>query len=577
MILNVFDGSGNATDDDVASAIMYAADNGAAIINISLGTVNYSQILQDAVTYAFQKGSLVVAAGNEKLGGGGNLGPVYPAACSGALGVTANGPGRLSADIHYAGYGNYVGIAAPGGDLVPIGNNSFYIQYVFSTASRNPCTLSEAGLNPPYKLNYTYFLNGTSMACPHVSGAAGLYYGQNHLHQSDGFSNLKAFQALQLSADGTGKARGGGWEPTQGFGSLDVQQLVKLSAQPNPRAATVGDVTGMASYQGKPRANIVVTARQTTTPFKTYRTTTAADGTYRFVPFPGGFYDITAAMPGVTKTKRVQVTNGCDMPGVDFFVEPASADLTPPVIARFNSVNATPTTLDFDQWAFDPETEIDSATVQVGTTPGSSNLMSPQLIVPGSTKVHLGGLRLPNHYFATFTYMNGVSRCSQAVRAVELDVDDSYVSDAHPSTGSVQTRLNVTSGGSGSNEVAYIQIDISALRNKVSDARLSLTGGATGSPVLVGIYGTDNPTWTSAKVTWNNAPALSGSTAGDVAVSSTGLYTWNITALVQAAKSAGSKTVTVAIKCDSASKTGASFASIGASAGAPQLLASSND
>ena len=265
IVLKVFDSSGNSTDGDAAAAIMYAADNGAPIINLSLGTTNFSQVFQDAVTYAFQKGSLVVAAGNENGSGGGNLGPIYPAACSGALGVTANAPGQVPADDNYAGYGNYVAIAAPGGDLVMFSQTNFYIQYVFSTACRYDCTLSAAGLTPPYNLNYTYLV-GTSMACPHVSGAAGLYYGQNKLHQTDGFANLKAFQALELSCDGTGGALGGGWEETQGFGSLDVQQLVQLSSNSNPRGATVGDVTGIVYLGGTPLANVSVTAKLVTAP-----------------------------------------------------------------------------------------------------------------------------------------------------------------------------------------------------------------------------------------------------------------------------------------------------------------------
>src|SRR5256885_4946842 len=110
-------------------------------IYLSLGSTNFSQLFQDAVTYAFQRGSAVICAGNENGNGGGNLGPIYPAACSGALGVTANAPDYFSADDYYAGYGSYVDIAAPGGDLVA-GADYYIIQYVWSTACRGTVFLN---------------------------------------------------------------------------------------------------------------------------------------------------------------------------------------------------------------------------------------------------------------------------------------------------------------------------------------------------------------------------------------------------------------------------------------------------
>ena len=63
MILRVFDDQGVGTDADAAAAMYYAADHGADVINISLGTENFSQLFQDAATYAIQKGSLVGRGG----------------------------------------------------------------------------------------------------------------------------------------------------------------------------------------------------------------------------------------------------------------------------------------------------------------------------------------------------------------------------------------------------------------------------------------------------------------------------------------------------------------------------------
>ena len=53
--------SGSGYDSDIASAIRYAADHGAEVINMSLGTSSYSYTLDEAVTYAYNKGLTVVA------------------------------------------------------------------------------------------------------------------------------------------------------------------------------------------------------------------------------------------------------------------------------------------------------------------------------------------------------------------------------------------------------------------------------------------------------------------------------------------------------------------------------------
>lgn len=107
--VKVMSGSGFGISTAIANGIRYAADNGAAVINMSIGTGGQTQLEKDAVTYAASKGALLVAsAGNnnsESLN--------YPAAYPEVLSVAAT---EEASDkrAYYSSFGNTVDIAAPG-------------------------------------------------------------------------------------------------------------------------------------------------------------------------------------------------------------------------------------------------------------------------------------------------------------------------------------------------------------------------------------------------------------------------------------------------------------------------------
>ena len=135
--VRVLDAAGSGSSSDVARGITWAVDHGAEVINLSLGGP-YSIAVATAVDYAESHGVLVVAA----AGNGGPTGAVnYPAALDDALAVGAHDEGGDAS--WFSTRGAYVDISAPG-----------------------------SGIISTYKDGSWSYMSGTSMASPHVAGAA---------------------------------------------------------------------------------------------------------------------------------------------------------------------------------------------------------------------------------------------------------------------------------------------------------------------------------------------------------------------------------------------------------------------
>lgn len=163
------------TDDTVARGIRYAADNGAKVINLSIGRSGPpAPAIEDAIVYAVSKGAFVsVAGGNDFLDGN----PIQRPADAGPRieGMVAVGSvGRTRARARYSSTGSFVELMAPGGDSRD-GPGSSIFQQTYDFDLSETYLLGPARYRAPRFDSFAYIgTTGTSMAAAHVSGFAAL-------------------------------------------------------------------------------------------------------------------------------------------------------------------------------------------------------------------------------------------------------------------------------------------------------------------------------------------------------------------------------------------------------------------
>jgi serine protease len=209
------------TDDNVALGIRYAADNGANIINLSLGAPGppgSSPVMMDAITYAVGKGVFVaIAAGNDFENGNPVEQPAEIAShIQGAVSVAAVDPDMNHA--HYSSSGTWVELAAPGGTDLGFGPTGYVWQQTFDF------NFTDTFLLPPDQfvaprfdvLAYVGYV-GTSMATPHVAGVAAMLMQQ-------GVTSPAAIEAaLEMFATHLGDP---GQNPLYGYGLVDARKTL---------------------------------------------------------------------------------------------------------------------------------------------------------------------------------------------------------------------------------------------------------------------------------------------------------------------------------------------------------------
>jgi serine protease len=164
------------TDDVVARGVRYAADNGAKVLNMSIGrTGPPAPVVQEAINYAVSRGAFVVAAAGNEFEEGNPVERLaeFAPQIQGMVAVGAIGRDRRRA--YYSTTGPYVELAAPGGNSRVGGSEGGILQQTYDFDFVDTFLGSAGQYRAPRFDVFAYqFFQGTSAAAPHVSGFAAL-------------------------------------------------------------------------------------------------------------------------------------------------------------------------------------------------------------------------------------------------------------------------------------------------------------------------------------------------------------------------------------------------------------------
>lgn len=189
MPVKVFD-EGGGSDTTISDGLIWAVDHGARVINMSFGSFYQSEVLNEAINYAYDKGVILVAA----AGNWASQEISYPAGLAKVIAVSATGKDGKLAD--FSSFGPQIDVSAPGDKIY----STYWDPYKGSTYSE---------------------LSGTSMASPMVAGLAALLLAKNPK-----LTGEDVRQIIEVSSADLGDP---GWDPRFGHGQIDVYKALTTS------------------------------------------------------------------------------------------------------------------------------------------------------------------------------------------------------------------------------------------------------------------------------------------------------------------------------------------------------------
>ncbi|MDT8859883.1 S8 family peptidase [Alkalihalobacillus sp. MEB130] len=185
--VKVLNDEGEGSSFEVAQGIYWAVEQGADVINMSLGDYYPSELLHDAIRYAYEQDVILIAAsGNDNV-----QDPMYPAHYEEVFTVAAVNDARNRA--FFSNYGEHIDVAAPGEHIPSLFPDNNYV-----------------------------VMSGTSMAAPHVAGLAGLIRSLRPDLSNEEVYNVMRSTAKDLGVDGH--------DPYYGFGEIDIAAALQSIA-----------------------------------------------------------------------------------------------------------------------------------------------------------------------------------------------------------------------------------------------------------------------------------------------------------------------------------------------------------